>query len=442
MVREHDDTARKTWRKHQEVDMRKPAIPLTLLLGASLLAGTAQAEITLDVLYAFPNNYREVQEEIATRFEAEHPDIKIDYRNPAPNYDDASSQVLRDALVGKVPDVFFTGGNYMRVLASRDLTVPLDAFVASRSDWEKLGYLDSTLSLAQHAGAVHGLPFAISLPVLYVNADLVEAAGASVANLPRNWKDMAVLGRAIAAQGDDIVGFYHDYGGAGNFNFQVMVNSDGGVMGSADGCSVSFDEPAGLAALETFEMLYEEGMPDLSQNQIRSAFAAGKVGIWMSSTSKIAQMEKVSVGKFDFTVLPYPLASEQGRLPAGGAIAVMLTKDPAKQAAAWEFIKFATGPVGQTLVATYTGYMPSNQKAIDTPELLGRFYEENPNKLVGVEQLPVLTGWYNWAGGNSVKIVDVIQDHVDSVVFGKRSAAETMPEMTREVEALLADACN
>ena len=421
--------------------MRKPAAPFALLLGMSLLAGTADAQTKLDVLYAFPNNYREVQEEIATRFEAEHPGIEIDYRNPAPNYDDASAQVLRDVLVDKAPDVFFTGGNYMRVLANRDLTVPLDKFVASRGEWEKLGYLDSTLSLAEHGGAVHGLPFAISLPVLYVNADLVEAAGASVSGLPGNWKDMARLGREIAAQGNDIVGFYHDYGGAGNFNFQVMVNSAGGVMGGADGCSVSFDEPAGLSALETFEMLHEEGMPDLSQNQIRSAFAAGKVGIWMSSTSKIAQMEKASAGKFGFRVLPYPLASERGRLPAGGAIAVMLTKDPVKQAAAWEFIKFATGPVGQTLVATYTGYMPSNQQAINARDLLGRFYEENPNKLVGVEQLPVLTGWYNWAGGNSVKIVDVIQDHVDGVVFGKRSAAETMPAMTRDVEALLADAC-
>lgn len=421
--------------------MKRLAVSFTVLLGMSLLNSATNAKTTLEVLYAFPNNYREAQEEIAARFEAEHPDITIEYRNPAANYDEASAQVLRDAIVGQAPDVFFTGGNYMRVLATRELTVPLGQFVTSPADWEELGYIESMLSLARLNGAVHGLPFAISLPVIYVNADLVEQAGASVSSLPRTWQEMARLGQQISQVEDGVIGFYHDYAGAGNFNFQVMVNSAGGSMGGEDGCSVSFDEPEGMTALKMFETLRNEGMPDFSQKQVRSAFAAGKVGIWVSSTSKINQMERMSKGNFDFRVLPYLLLTDGGRLPAGGAIAVMMAKDSDKQKAAWEFIKFATGPIGQTVVATQTGYMPSNQMAINAPDLLGRFYEDNPNKLVGVQQLPVLTGWYNWAGENSVKIVNVIQDHVDSVVLGKRSAEETMPDMTQDVEALLAGTC-
>lgn len=417
--------------------MRQPTFVLSALLGVAFAANIANAEMQLDVLYAFPNNYREVQEEIALRFEETNPGIDIVYRNPAPNYDEATSQVLRDSIVGRAPDVFFTGGNYMRILADRDLTVALDGFVGSADAWEALGYLDSTLSLGRQNGAVHGLPFAVSLPVLYVNVDLVERAGVSVSDLPTNWRDMARLGREISALGDDVFGFYHDYGGAGNFNFQVMVNSAGGVMGSADGCEVLFDGPRGMAALETFEMLRAEGMPDLSQRQIRAAFAAGQVGIWMSSTSKIAQMEEASKGNFEFKVLPYPLQSADGRLPAGGAIAVMLTKDPERQKAAWDFIRFATGPAGQTKVAQFTGYMPTNQIAIGDPQYLGGYYETNLNRFVGVQQLPVLTGWHNWGGENSVKIVDVIQDHVDRVVFGRATADGTMPRMASDVRALL-----
>lgn len=419
--------------------MRLTTFVLSVLLGIALVANIANAKLQLDVLYAFPNNYREVQEEIARRFEEANLGVDIVYRNPAPNYDEATSQVLRDAIIGKAPDVFFTGGNYMRILADRDLSVSLDKFVKSPDAWKEFGYLDSTLSLGRQKGAVHGLPFAVSLPVLYVNADLVTRAGASVSALPTNWRDMAQLGKEISDLGDEIFGFYHDYGGAGNFNFQVMVNSAGGEMGSADGCKVLFDQSEGMDALETFEMLRSEGMPELSQRQIRAAFAAGQVGIWMSSTSKIAQMEKASKGNFQFKVLPYPVQSAEGRLPAGGAIAVMLTKDPEKQKVAWDFIRFATGAVGQTAVAQYTGYMPTNQIAISEAEYLGAYYKKNQNRFVGVQQLPLLTGWHNWGGENSVKIVDVIQDHVDRVVLGRATARETLPRMAADVRSLLKD---
>ena len=96
--------------------MRAPTI-CCLAFGAGLFASGAQAETTLDVVYAFPNNYKKVQEEIASRFEMANPGIKIKYRNPATNYDTALAQVLRESIIGETPDVFFTGGNYLRVLA-------------------------------------------------------------------------------------------------------------------------------------------------------------------------------------------------------------------------------------------------------------------------------------------------------------------------------------
>ena len=421
--------------------MWKSTIASAVMLGASLSATAAQAEIVLDVLYAFPNNYRDVKEDIAERFEAEHPDIRIAYRTPAENYDVATSQVLRDRLVGSMPDVFFTGGNYMRILSDQELAVPLNPFVKSAQEWRKMGYLDSMLSLARLDGHIYGLPFATSVPVVYVNADLVERAGLSVDALPTDLQGLARAGQQIAELGNDVVGFYHDYGGAGNYNLQVVVNSFGGTMGSDDGCSVAFGTKPVMKALETFEMLHREGMPEMSQNQVRAAFAAGTVGIWVSSTSKIAQMEEASQDNFEFRVLPYPLASQDGRIPAGGAIAVMLAQDAERQAAAWDFIRFATGAIGQTQVAKFTGYMPSSQLAIETPDLLGNYYRKFPNKLVGASQLPVLTGWYNWAGQNAVKIRDVVQDHIEDVVFGRRTAKETLPEMITDVEALLADAC-
>jgi hypothetical protein len=118
-----------------------------------------------------------------------------------------------------------------------------------------------------------------------------------------------------------------------------------------------------------------------------------------------------------------------------------LAADKDKQKAAWEYVKFATGPIGQTIMASGTGYAPGNRKATDEPSLLGGYYQARPNLATGVNQLPLMTGWYNWAGPNAVKIVDVIQIHINDVATGRKTAAEAMPRMKRDVDAMLPANC-
>lgn len=423
--------------------MRIPGISTALVAIAACLIGTAAAtatpaQTTLQVFYAYPNNYKAVLERIAGEFEAAHPDIKIMFWNPASSYDTATPQVLRGALIGQVPDIFFTGLNYLRVLKDQDLLVPLDSFVKTKGEWEAMGYRAPMLAMGSLGNEVYALPFAISMPVLYVNEDLVRRAGLTVDTLPKDWRGLAEVGTRITALDPNYIGFFFAYDASGNWGLQQLVNSAGGEMGTPDGCGLRFDEKPGQAAFATLEMFHTLGMPAYSQDQVRAAFAAGTVGIYAASTSQIARMKKAAAGKFSFRILPYPLESEASRLPAGGSIATITTRDPTRQKAAFEFLTFATGPVGATHVATYTGYMPGNQKALDDPKLLGPAYINAPNNQAGLTSLAIGTGWYNWGGANGVKIVDVIQEATSDVVAGRRSAAQALPALVKQVQPLLA----
>ena len=58
----------------------------------------AHAEtVTLDVLYAFPA-FAKFHEPIAQEFTKRHPDIKIEFRAPAPTYDDGHQTMMRQAV--------------------------------------------------------------------------------------------------------------------------------------------------------------------------------------------------------------------------------------------------------------------------------------------------------------------------------------------------------
>jgi multiple sugar transport system substrate-binding protein len=115
----------------------------------------------------------------------------------------------------------------------------------------------------------------------------------------------------------------------------------------------------------------------------------------------------------------------------------MFTKDARKQAAAFNYIKFVTGPEGATIMVNNTGYMPSTALPGQREDMLGRFYRENPNWRTTLEQLPVMTGWYAFPGQNALRITDVINDHLQTVVNKSREADPVLRQMVTDVQALL-----
>lgn len=416
--------------------MRK-CLTIFVVCGLIGLATSIAHATNLQVLYAFDRTTAQAHQEIKERFEKENPDITVEFLTPAQNYEDASQSIIRSAMVGDLPDVTFQGLNLLRSLVDRDIAVPLDAFIARDGGADNLGYDAGMLRAGGVSSKTFGIPFAVSTPLLYLNLDLVRAAGIEIGAFPTRWEDIVALGKKIDDPARNVIGFYFQWDITGNWMFQSLVFANGGSMMSPDEKAIAFDQPPGKAALETLELFAKAKMPNLPSSQARSAFMAGKIGIFADSSSNLGTAIRQIGQSFELRTLRFPLAAADGRLPAGGNLAVMLSKDPEKQAAAWKYIKFATGPIGQTIMARHTGYLPSNSSAIRTPELLGDFYKANPNFQASIAQIPILTRWYAFPGPNAVKIIDVIKRHTEAVVVGKKTADETMPALAADVRKLL-----
>jgi multiple sugar transport system substrate-binding protein len=99
--------------------------------------------------------------------------------------------------------------------------------------------------------------------------------------------------------------------------------------------------------------------------------------------------------------------------------------------------KYACGPVGATAMVNMTGYMPVRTIPAQREDMLGRFYRENPNCMVSIGQQEVITGWYAFPGQNALRITDVINDHLQTVVAKSREPDAALASMTSAVQALL-----
>lgn len=411
----------------------------TLLTAASLAltltAAHAQTEIT--VQYPYPDLFDTASRETLTAFNAAHPDIKVSFRTPYKDYEDASQRVLREAVTGALPDVTFQGLNRVRILADKGIAQPLDAFIAAEPEFATDGYHPGMLAAGTVNGTVYGLPYAISLPIVYYNLDLVKKAGGNPDALPTTWDGIIDLAKKIDAL-DGTEGIVAEWPVTGNWMWQTMVFAEGGTMLNADETDVAFDGEAGRKAIDLLARLATEAKsPNLSGNDMIASFSAGTMGIFVTTTSRLNAITKQIAGKFELKTDVYPdLKPNLTRLPAGGNVGLVTATDTEKQKAAWTFLKFWTGPEGGPIMVRNTGYMAPNNKAT---EGLGDYYAGNPNQFTAVSELAYLTGWYAFPGENGLKITDVIKDHLQTVMDGSRTGEpeQVLADMADDVRALL-----
>lgn len=416
----------------------KPML-LSAAVFVPLIAPAVAEDITLDITFS-PPRYTALYEELGERFEALNPGIQVEMSAPAENYDPLMTATLRAAIVGDLPDVSHQGMNHVRTYADRGLAVHLDDFIAGEGDWEALGYQPAITALGQVNGETYAVPFAPTLPVVFYNADLVEQAGGFSDEPPTTWPEIIALGERIDALGDDIMGLYFRVDSTSAWNFQTLLMSQGGQMMNEDETEIAFDGPAGQWALELLAEFGEAGQVDMSSRQARQAFQAGTLGILVISASGLNGLEAAAADSgFRLVVGPHPIPAEDGTLPVLGNNMIMFATDPERQAAAWEYMKFASGPIGQTIMANHSGYIPVNSIAIEGADYLADFYADHPNSRVAADLLPRGAPTFIFPDEDAARIFDMMNEVQLEVVTGRLSPQDGMAQMVSETEAMLAN---
>jgi multiple sugar transport system substrate-binding protein len=420
---------------------------LALMGGASAVVAMpavvrAQA-VEIQAHYSMPAIFKEAQDAVLAAFSAKHPEVKVTYVNPTPTYEDGAQLLLRNAATNTMPEVSFQGLNRLRMFAERGIAQDLKPLLDREGDLAKIGYSPAILGLGFHARMQCGLPFATSNPISYYNVNLMRRAGLDPDRFPTNWDDVFAASRRIKALGDGNEGMFFRWPGD-DWMFSALLYGHGGRMLNEAETEVAFNGPEGLAALRLFDRMVKDGqMANLTgasgtATQDLQAFAAGKLGMMFRTTAQVRSISN-SVGQnFELrtTVMPV-IDAQRGRLPTGGAGAMITTRDSAKRDAAWKFVKFATSAEGTTIMVKNTGYVPCNQLAIDDPSWLADFYRANPLFQAATKQVHLMIPWYAFPGQNSVRVTQVMVDNLARIAEQRATPEQVLADMATEVRRLI-----
>lgn len=351
-------------------------------------------------------------------------------------YDELMEKLQAKAVANQLPDLFTNGYTYTQFAIDQFPVTPLQTFIDSEH-YDTSDFFPNMLDYAKgDDGKIYGFPFAVSSPVVILNDDLFKAAGLDPANPPKTWDEVRETAKKLT-KGDQYGVFYDYPNSVANWMFQAMLQTAGGSL-MKDTQSVGFNSSEGRMVVQYLHDLQttDRSMPNLNGQQAEQSFLAGKIAMFVTSSGRIAPYSKN--GNFAVSTAVFPTVDGKTRkVPAGGSSLFVLAQDPKKQAAAWDFIKFATSPEGTAIFAKATGFLATRQSAVDKPELMGDYLQQTPDAYVPYTQVSDSTPWRTFPGSSGPKIDIVLRDNTIAAVQGEKTVEQALSDAEKQANALL-----
>jgi multiple sugar transport system substrate-binding protein len=304
---------------------------------------------------------------IAADFKATHPNVNVTYESLP--FDTYTTTLTTQIAGGNAPDLAWifetTAVDFVNSGALFPLTDTFNTF-------EGYDFADVTpgpLQLWSRDNVLYAFPFSTSPFGVFVNNDLITAAGAKtpaemIAAGDWTW-DNAIATAATVAQGGKSGLIVRDFDYKTWQNLTAIYAGWGATPWSEDGKTCTFTDPKMVAAMTFIHdaIFTKKAMPGPGET---ADFFAGDAAMTVTQISRASLLPKEN--PFDWDLVQLPAGPDGAHAMIGQAAIGVFASSPNAQAAA-EFLAFLTNPANS---AKLSQFFPSARKSLLTAEALGK----------------------------------------------------------------------
>ena len=419
-------------------------------LGAMSSPGAAQNQVTLRMVWQGEAKELDLYKNLAAKFEAANPTIKIKVETVVASSDPEYFQKVQViAASGDYPDIIYGHYSFFPAAVEKGFFMNLDPFL-QKAGMSKAGFFPTAIEQFTHKGNLYAMPRETSAIALYFNKDILKKAGATDPNSyfgQGNWTWDTYLTVAKKLTKDssgktaDQPGFNSNaivqWGTIAPVNMPFglfpVVYSFGGSILDKTNTSCQLDQPPAVQAI-TFlqDLVLKHHVAILpAQAAQTNLFANGKVGMMAGGYWEIV-VTGSSIKTFDWDVAPLPKGKIQSTRVATGAYAIPAkAKHPNE---AWEAVRFFSRRDNTMGLARLGLIIPALKEAAQSPEFL-QPGKTPVHRKVFVDALsygrldPRTTHW--------AEMVNTIGSEMDLVWTGQKTPAVAARDACAKVNALL-----
>jgi multiple sugar transport system substrate-binding protein len=298
---------------------------------------------------------------IIDEFQAKYPNITIEGHNIPSAAVPMMSAVTTEIAGGNAPDIAQLPLQNVDSVISEMGALPIDQFAPKAEFDETMNHiLLPARQLGERNGHLYASPFTFSTPTLFYNADIFSAAGLDPNTPPATWEQVRTYGLQIKDKTDTAPLNIAGVGLGMTWISQSLLSSNGAGILSPDKKTAIFNQPAAMETYQWWRGLVTEGVhPMLNSADAQSAFLNGNLAMYLNSTALLNAAESAAEGKFTVKTAIEPAFTGKPVHPTNsGSGLFVFTKDPARQYAAWQFLRFAASQRGFTIITSMIGYVP------------------------------------------------------------------------------------
>ncbi len=385
------------------------------------------------------------RQKVIDAFTAKYPQISIKTQVAGP---DAVTELQVMAAGGSVPDVMMAWELSYSGLAERSLYADLGPFMQADAEFAayQAEYVPSLLQMFQWNGAQYVLPEQYAGVVLYYNKTLFAAA--EIDPPPADWTDTSwtyakFLETAQAltiADGDRVSQFGFVDAWYPPLSAMVWATGNGGNWFDAyvDPTASTISDPKMIEGVQFYADLANvhhvaPNADDLANQAGPDIFIGGTAAMCLVGHWFYPAFSEAEGLDFDIGVFPVGPGGTTPKTDLGSTgLAVSATTEHPE--AAWEFVKFSTGPEGQAVIAESGLFVPVLRSVGQSDSFLGAHTKiQNTQVFIDAMEnsvpLPITPIWPE---------IDLIWSReVIRVTDGSASAADILPALESEINALL-----
>jgi ABC-type glycerol-3-phosphate transport system substrate-binding protein len=367
-------------------------------------------------------------DELVPAFEAANPDIAV-------NVQYLDWRVFTEKLIaahagGVLPDIYQAGAEYVAPLASKNMALEIDKYVAA---WgQKDDFYESAWSTVTYQGKTYGVPVLSAPQTLMYRKDMLAEAG--ITTPPSTWEALEQTAVKLTKRdGDKFV--------VSGFNARPIwqqyvwfLFQNGGDVFSTDG-KVLVNSPEAVEALEYFSGLFNDAKV-ASKSSIAAptanvgAMAANLVAMQLGNQLTVRDFRQNNPSKSGELVVAEPIR-KKAQVTTNWTDWLAIARQSKHADAAWKFVAYIAEP-DNLLEYNETMYFIPPRKSLRTAG-----YMADPQ----LQQFVTIMERYGRSINTSPAALEVYQtimkDAVDDAVYQKKSSKQALDDAARKIERAL-----
>jgi multiple sugar transport system substrate-binding protein len=410
------------------------AAAAALVIGLSWAGTAATAQpggpVTIDYWHIFSETFGgPVVRAVVNRFNDSSQSVRVVERFQPGGYGGLLT-ALQAAIAARTPPaVTVIGYNFTGFVIANFPHKPIGDLPGAQ-DLLK-GLAPSVLAFGQQDGKQHGLPYSVSVPVMFYNADLFKAAGLNPDRPPATWQDVLQVGQQIKARTGKFGVFMWN---RDTFVIQSLIESNGGAWLSKDGRTVTVNSAANREALQFYSDLVNvhKITPLANADEGQAAFLRGDIAMQVASIANLENFQRSA--RFEVRTAPFPMfGAKPRRIVAGGNNLFVFAADERQQAAAWRFVRYLLSPEGLIQWTNGLGYISPSVRMVEAQKLK----PINPMARPALDTLGDAVIWTNFPGSQGPQAERAILDAVSAFLSGQTPVGQALDEAQGKIAALV-----